>query len=204
VSIEAQRSSQLVIFEGPDASGKTTIAKWLADKAGASYLSSVPAELTPLRAVADDLPPEDTFYFYATANAITYTRLFRILTSSRVVLDRSHISTICYHSVELGRPLDDYARRIEAFAALSPPPFVVFVTAEATARKRRIEVTRQENKWFRISLRPELNDAYRKAFERLRWPIFEIDTTEMSIDQARAATVTQLRRVWPTVNVPRS
>lgn len=189
----------LIIFEGPDASGKTTLAKWLASRTDSVYRSSIPTEMASLRNIIEGSNAEDSLHFYAASNAITYARLDRDLEHVPVVLDRSHISTVAYHSIMLARSLDDYASRIETSKCFARRPTLVFVTASIEKRLTRARRDRQDNRFFDISMHPRLAEEYDRQFRRLGWEVVTLDTTDMTIDLACSVLTKTLEEIGVVV-----
>lgn len=168
-----------LVFEGPDASGKTTLARGLADRWGGVYTSSVPAELMVLRAEADGLPPEDRLRFYQLCNAVVAGRIRGALADSDqpIVLDRWIFSTVAYNETLVSRSLEPYARQILDEDRYPRPDAVVYVTADPEIRLERATREGTKNLWFDVSLQRELASRYDKVLAAARCPVIVVDTS---------------------------
>ena len=110
----------VISFEGPNAAGKTTLARLLCDRLGVTLTLSVPLELSDFRRDIDELlSPEEGFAFYRVCNAVSDARI-AVARPSIVVRDRSALSTAAYHATRLGRDVIDVWK-----VAVSSPSTIV-------------------------------------------------------------------------------
>ncbi|MEK9165651.1 MAG: hypothetical protein AAB525_02220 [Patescibacteria group bacterium] len=90
--------SILIVFEGIDGVGKTTLAKLTAEKLGAVYYKTPPEPYNSRRAIADELPPDLRFSFYLESMFYTSREVEQLLEQGKsVVADRWIWSTLAYH-----------------------------------------------------------------------------------------------------------
>lgn len=98
----------LIIVEGSDYSGKSTLCKELASSIGGIVLRPIPKELSAVRAIVDSkCSYTDRYHFYIAASFLTYNKIKGILISKTpVILDRWMFSTNKHHEL-LGVPKDE-------------------------------------------------------------------------------------------------
>jgi len=125
----------LVVLEGLEGVGKTTMGLKAAARLGAEYVKSPPPELNSVRAfVASSANANVNFYFYlAGLHAIQNRIGLGIAERGCVIVDRYLSSTIAYHDAGHSfdaPPFDD--------SALRKPDFLVRVTCDETLRRSRI------------------------------------------------------------------
>lgn len=167
----------VVVIEGLDATGKTTLTGSLREALGAALLRSPPQSLAPWRAVFDREPPLLRRAFYALGNYITAAQIDREAAHRPVVLDRFWHSTAAYAiATAVSGPVGQLPPEgSEVYAwpqDLLRPSLVVLLTLDPEERKRRMkgrgeDQTREEqeldhNRLFR--LRAE------EAYRRIRGP----------------------------------
>jgi len=103
---------KLVVIEGVDSVGKTTIARMLEDELGYSYLYTPQPPLSTIRGMVEEMNDINTrFFYYLTSVIAVQPRLIDILASGKkVVVDRYIYSTMAMHSV-LGASVHAVAMR---------------------------------------------------------------------------------------------
>lgn len=92
---------KLVVIEGVDSVGKTTIARMLEDELGYSYLYTPQPPLSTIRGMVEEMNEINTrFFCYLTSVIAVQPRLKDLLASGKkVVVDRYIYSTMAMHSV---------------------------------------------------------------------------------------------------------
>lgn len=180
------RRTVFLVFEGPDASGKTTLARGLASRWGGVYTSSIPPELAHIRAEADGLPAEDRLRFYQLCNALVASRIGATLAGSSrpIILDRWIFSTVAYNESLVSRSLASYAKEILAEDRYARPDAVVYVTADPETRLERATREDTKNLWFDVSLQRELVARYDKVLAAAECPVVVVDTSYLRPNHA--------------------
>jgi thymidylate kinase len=95
----------LIIIDGCDYSGKSTLCNELANSIGGIVLRPIPKELSVVRAIIDKkCSYTDRYHFYVAASLYTYSKIKGLLISrAPVILDRWMFSTNKHHEL-LGVP----------------------------------------------------------------------------------------------------
>jgi dTMP kinase len=162
-------AGRFVVLEGPEGAGKTTLARRLAERAGAAGIDVVAVREpggTPLAEAArrllldsGDVPSESELFLMLAARADLVRRVIRpALDAGRVVLaDRYELSTFAYQIA--GRGLDDAAvRRANRLATgglaadltlVLDLPHGAGVARQLAAGKRRDRLDRESDAFHR-------------------------------------------------------
>jgi thymidylate kinase len=134
----------MVVLEGLDGVGKSTVAKALAERLGATLLCSPGGvgalaldNLGPLRMHFDACAPVVRREFYRFANVTVSERANALLKSGPVVVDRYWASTVAYALAMDGLDVNDGRVAGEYPAFLRRPDAVVLVTASSADRRQR-------------------------------------------------------------------
>lgn len=163
----------VIVIEGLDATGKTTLTESLRDTLGATLLRSPPQCLSPWRACFDQEPPLIRRAFYALGNYITAEQISQEGMKTPVIVDRFWHSTAAYAiATAVSGPLcnlpsegsDVYRWPSDLFQ----PSLVVLLTVDPEERKRRLrgrgqgetdeEQELDHNQLFRL----RVEEAYRR------------------------------------------
>lgn len=98
----------LIIVEGSDYSGKSTLCRELASSIGGIILRPIPKELSAVRAIVDSkCNYTDRYHFYIAASFLTYNKIKGLLIErTPVILDRWMFSTNKHHEL-LGVPKNE-------------------------------------------------------------------------------------------------
>lgn len=163
----------VVVVEGLDATGKTTLTESLRDALSAALLRSPPQSLAPWRDRFDREPPLIRRAFYAVGNYVTAEQIGQQATKTPVIVDRFWHSTAAYAMATAvsGPPsgLPDEGSEVYRWPAdLLRPSLVVLLTLNPEERRRRLrdrgqgktEEERQldDNQLFRL----RVEEAYRR------------------------------------------
>lgn len=163
----------VVVVEGLDATGKTTLTESLRDTLGATLLRSPPQCLSPLRARFDQEPPLIRRAFYALGNYITAEQVGQEAMKTPVIVDRYWHSTAAYAiATAVSGPVCNLpAAGSEVYrwpSDLLQPSLVVLLTLDPEERKRRLrdrglgkteeEQELDHNQLFRL----KVEEAYRR------------------------------------------
>nr|XP_061798033.1 UMP-CMP kinase 2, mitochondrial-like [Nerophis lumbriciformis] len=178
----------VIVLEGLDATGKTTLAESLRDVLGATLLRSPPQCLSPWRARFDQEPPILRRAFYALGNYITAHQICSQTSETPVIIDRFWHSTAAYAiATAVNGPVCNLpAEGSELYrwpTDLLHPSLVVLLTLDPEERKRRLRdrgqgETKEEheldhNRLFRLRVE--------KAYGRISGP------TCISVDASSSA-----------------
>lgn len=163
----------VIVVEGLDATGKTTLTESLRDTLGAALLRSPPQCLSPLRARFDQEPPLIRRAFYALGNYITAEQVGQEASKTPVIVDRFWHSTAAYAiATAVSGPVCNLpAEGSEVYrwpSDLLQPSLVVLLTLDPEERKRRLrdrgqgkteeEQELDHNQLFRL----KVEEAYRR------------------------------------------
>ena len=98
----------LIIVDGCDYSGKSTLCKEIAKLVGGVVLRPIPKELSAIRAIVDrKFSYTDRYHFYIAASFYTYNKIKGVLIKQTpVILDRWMFSTNKHHEL-LGVPKEE-------------------------------------------------------------------------------------------------
>ncbi|XP_037096601.1 UMP-CMP kinase 2, mitochondrial [Syngnathus acus] len=178
----------VIVLEGLDATGKTTLSESLRDVLKATLLRSPPPCLTPWRARFDQEPPILRRAFYALGNYITAQEIYREASKTPVILDRFWHSTAAYAiATAVSGPVSDLpAEDSELYRwpdDLPQPNLVVLLTLDPEERKRRLKGRGQGETEEEHEL--DLNQLFRlrvdEAYKRISGP------TCISVDASSSA-----------------
>ncbi|KAL3968880.1 hypothetical protein ACER0C_028837 [Sarotherodon galilaeus] len=163
----------VIVIEGLDATGKTTLTESLKDTLGATLLPSPPECLSPWRARFDQEPPLIRRAFYALGNYITADQIGREGMKTPVIVDRFWHSTAAYAiATAVSGPvcnLPGEGSEVYCWPSdLFQPSLVVLLTLDPEERKRRLrnrgqgktdeEEELDHNQLFRL----RVEEAYRR------------------------------------------
>ncbi|XP_023249490.1 UMP-CMP kinase 2, mitochondrial [Seriola lalandi dorsalis] len=163
----------VIVIEGLDATGKTTLTESLRDTLKAVLLQSPPQCLSPWRARFDQEPPLIRRAFYALGNYITAEQIGQQGMKTPVIVDRFWHSTAAYAiATAVSGPLSNLpAEGSEVYrwpSDLLQPNLVVLLTLDPEERKRRLrnrgqgkteeEQELDHNQLFRL----RVEEAYRR------------------------------------------
>ncbi|KAG7259902.1 hypothetical protein CRUP_026551 [Coryphaenoides rupestris] len=134
----------MVVIEGLDATGKTTLTQSLREALGAALLPSPPQCLSPWRARFDREPPLIRRAFYAVGNYITAEQMGRGASQAPVIVDRYWHSTAAYAlATATSGPVSSLPPEGSDLyrwpSDLLQPSLVVLLTLDPLERKRRLE-----------------------------------------------------------------
>ncbi|CAG5866487.1 unnamed protein product [Menidia menidia] len=163
----------IVVIEGLDATGKTTLTESLKDTLGATLLRSPPQSLSPWRARFDQEPPLIRRAFYALGNYITAEQISQEAMKTPIIVDRFWHSTAAYAiATAVSGPvcnLPPAGSEVYRWPGdLLQPSLVVLLTLDPEERERRLrnrgqmktdeEKELDHNRLFRL----RVEEAYRR------------------------------------------
>ncbi|CAL8287061.1 unnamed protein product [Lota lota] len=167
----------VVVIEGLDATGKTTLTQSLRKAMGARLLRSPPQCLSPWRAGFDQEPPLIRRAFYALGNYITAEQVGQEASQAPVIVDRYWHSTAAYAiATAVSGPVSNLPPEGSHLYRwpddLLQPSLVVLLTLDPPERKRRLEARGQDQTNEEQEL--DHNHLFRlrveEAYRRIRGP----------------------------------
>lgn len=171
---------KLVVVEGVDSVGKTTLARRLETELRYSYLYTPQVPLNTIREMVEEMGDINTrFFYYLSAVVAVQPQLKEMLASGkRVVVDRYIYSTIAMHSV-LGASVKSVSMRD---LPILWPDVGFLLTTEASVRAERMSTRAKQPTHDKKIERfvKEAEDAieiYRSFSE-----LVPVDTTFLNID----------------------
>ncbi|XP_025021559.1 UMP-CMP kinase 2, mitochondrial, partial [Python bivittatus] len=185
----------VIVIEGLDATGKTTVTHFLKDSLNAVLLRTPPSCVSQWRKIFDDEPPLIRRAFYALTNYIVASEIAQESSKSPVILDRYWHSTAAY----------SIATEITGKVQNLPPPhhlvyrwpddllspdIVLLLTVSPEERVRRLQGRGTEKTKEEVDL--EANDSFRQkveeSYRRMENPACQIlDASSSKEDVAKAA-----------------
>ncbi|KAM8834008.1 UMP-CMP kinase 2, mitochondrial isoform 2-T2 [Synchiropus picturatus] len=173
VECRSKADFPVIVLEGLDATGKTTLTESLRDTLGAALLYSPPKCLSPWRARFDQEPPLIRRAFYALGNYITAQQIGQEGLKRPVIVDRFWHSTAAYAiATAVDGPVSSLPHQgSEVYlwpGDLLQPDLVVVLTLDPEERKRRLKnrgqgATQEENALERDRLfRLRVEEAYQR------------------------------------------
>lgn len=180
----------VIVIEGLDATGKTTLTLSLREILGASLLRSPPQCLSPWRGLFDQEPPLLRRAFYALGNYITAGQIGQEATHTPVIVDRYWHSTAAYAiATAVGGKVGNLPQRgSEVYrwpGDLLQPSLVILLTLDPQERRRRLRDRGQDKTQEEEEL--EADHLFRlkveEAYQRIEGPPCVIVDASPSQDQ---------------------
>ncbi|XP_064810196.1 UMP-CMP kinase 2, mitochondrial [Oncorhynchus masou masou] len=167
----------VIVIEGLDATGKTTLTESLTEALGATLLKSPPQCLSPWRARFDTEPPLIRRAFYALGNYLTAGQIGQEARQAPVIVDRYWHSTAAYAiATTVGGKLGNLPQAgSEVYGwpgDLLRPSLVLMLSLSSQERMRRLQVRGQDKTMEEEEL--EANHLFRQkveeAYQRIEGP----------------------------------
>ena len=178
--------TKLFALEGVDASGKTSIAKKLAETTGGVHYYSPPKCLRPLREQVRGLGGEANLHYYMLGNHIATAEVEELLEEANVFAEPWVYSTIAGHSVSLGR-------EIAIPEGVLLPERIVHVTASwEEIEKRLAERGEQRKAHENVPYLKRVAEKY-DALLSDRDDVITIDTTGRDVGDVVSELLPKLR-----------
>jgi len=135
-------NNRVIALEGFDGSGKSTIAKWIAEKYGYEFQKSPSENFANVREVFDkpETGMRERLAFYM-GDCLRMSMLMRQEPNKKYILDRYFYSTIAYHEAKRKGATKGLKRVYRTF---HKPDLVILVKSDFETIKRRI-ISRNEN-----------------------------------------------------------
>ncbi|NXJ84098.1 CMPK2 kinase, partial [Trogon melanurus] len=163
----------VVVFEGLDATGKTTVTQSVKETLNGILLRSPPACISQWRTVFDNEPTPIKRAFYAAGNYILASEIAKASTQAPVIIDRYWHSTAAYTiATEINGKVQDLPPAHDEVYQwpedLLKPDLVLLLTVDPEERIRRLqhrglEKTKEEAELEANSLfRQRVEESYRR------------------------------------------
>lgn len=187
-----------IIVEGMPGTGKTTIAKRLADKMNAEYVKSIFSNTTygdSLRAILNSGKSKEVEYLYLVDLLLDELRVNKLLRDKNVIRDKTYTSSIAHLRAHgYVNEQEDVARAIDTgYAKLAEdslePDFVVYIRANREIIKQHLLDKSDLSAWDNEltndlkkhdAQRFELEDEIQRRYEG---KLIEIDCFSGSVDE---------------------
>ncbi|NXC38950.1 CMPK2 kinase, partial [Penelope pileata] len=158
----------VVVFEGLDATGKTTVTQSVKDALGAILLRSPPACISHWRTIFDEEPTPVRRAFYAAGNYILASEIAKASTQAPVIVDRYWHSTAAYAiATETNGSIQnlppDHDEVYKWPEDLLKPDLVLLLTVSPEERAQRLEGRGLEKTKEEAEL--EVNSLFRQRIE---------------------------------------
>ncbi|XP_031466864.1 UMP-CMP kinase 2, mitochondrial isoform X2 [Phasianus colchicus] len=170
---ESQRKGEfpVVVFEGLDATGKTTVTQSVKDALGAVLLRSPPACISQWRTIFDEEPTPIRRAFYAAGNYILASEIAKASTQAPVIVDRYWHSTAAYTiATETDGNIQNLPPDHDAVYKwpedLLKPDLVLLLTVSPEERARRLEGRGLERTKEEAEL--EANSLFRQRYTLMK------------------------------------
>ncbi len=176
---------KLVVVEGVDGVGKSTLARRIAQEFGYEYRYPVPKPFSEIREQIDDLRDVNTrFFYYLAGNVALQVKLrAELVAGARVVFDRYVFSTFASHAA-MGASLGNLTI---AHVPFVQPDLAILLTCDPAVRNARIIARGKEREGQRYVTESGhiLDETERRL---LGFRVFNrIDTTAMTEEEVFAA-----------------
>lgn len=153
--------NKFIVLEGIMGSGKTTLAKMLADKLSGVYYNT-PASFREMRPVADEgLSLEARYHFYLSLNLQVSSEVSELLKKKPVICDKYIWSTFCYHKTR-GLNLANFPQ-----LDILMPDFCFLIFCENGIRLERISRRDPTNDYSKDFARQEMERRCWEEFKRV-------------------------------------
>ncbi len=166
---------KFIVFEGVDASGKSTLAKGLAEKIKGTYYYTPPTILHSIRDFADSSSPIVRYHYYLLGVYIAIDEIRKLLQRQHVIADWYIFATLAYHSVLLNT-------KLELPKDLLLPDYVIYLTANWDVIDSRLESRTHRSKYEELLFLKKVHKQYLRLFKNLDQVIY-LDTESLTVDE---------------------
>lgn len=178
--------NKFIVFEGIMGSGKTTLAKMLAEKLGGVYYNT-PISFREMRHMVDKtLSLEARYYFYLSLNLQVSTEVAELLEEKPVVCDKYIWTTFCYHK-SLGLDLSSFPK-----LDILMPDFCFLIFCKDQIRLERVSKRDPINDYSKDFVRQESERRCLEEFKRVL-PDAIIDNSLDDPDKAFSQILTRIQ-----------
>lgn len=186
-------NAELIVFEGLDGVGKSTLSRAVAERLGAEWRATPDVSLRAARELADASMANDPIalqLFYAATVRWASTLAREAISSGRsVVIDRYWASTVAYAPLR-GDSID--LRAVQA--TLLAPTITVFVDVDEDLRRERLAARRSTAADIATLLQgPSLRESYRRTLDdRFHGRVLRVDNSG-TLENTVATVLSALR-----------
>lgn len=168
------RKYKLIVLEGCDGSGKSSVAKELAKEIGGIYVKTPSKIFWDMREKVEETKDWNTiFYFYLTGTLVASHEISELLKTNHVVCDRYFYTTIAYHR-SLGVKIPNGIENL-----FVNPDFSFCLYANKEETKKRLG---QRKVLGPHDLNFDLNDRVFQEF--VKFQLEFIDTSYLSVEES--------------------
>lgn len=159
--------SGLVVFEGIDGVGKSTLAKSVAEELDGRYYKTPPEPYASRRAIADQLPPDLRFSFYLESMLYASREVEQLLGQGELVIaDRWIWTTLAYHFA-LDKNIQERWQGFQWPICKPDLSFLIYLQDHACWIERlrsRNQISSSSDLWLeeKIDLLEQINNLFRQ------------------------------------------
>ena len=169
---------RFIVLEGVDGTGKTTLAKRLADLVGDAVVTSEPTSGRIGSALRSgelgDIPPAAEALLFAADRAIHTAEIEKVLESGRwVVCDRYMGSTVAYQSASMGEDADiEWLIGMQKNAVIEPDAtFLLDMDPEESLR--RVDSRGDKSRFEKLDFLRDVREGYLRLAERFGYCVID-------------------------------
>ena len=166
---------KIILFEGVDGVGKTTIGKRLAKLTGGIYLYSPPKILGLIRKQINSYSECTQYCYYLIANQMISDDL-KGSSEKIIVLDRYYYSTLAFFGVKFGRHLF-----LPEFTNLIEPDSIIYLAASWDVIEYRLIKRGENKKHEKKEFLMKLDKEYQYLLKEKE--VWHIDTSQTQVDE---------------------
>lgn len=178
--------NDLIVFEGVDGTGKSTLANKIVERLGAAHSRNPPKSIRWIRSCVDQSPPKLRYYYYLFGNYTTSSKAKKILKDRSLVYEWYIYSTTAYHSVLL----DD---QLNLPKQLYRPDYIIYLEANWDSIQSRLAKRRKNSAYKRINFLKKVVNEYERIFNLASAPIIRINTTDLSPLESKRKILSQIK-----------
>lgn len=155
---------QLIVIEGIDGAGKTTVSKQICERYGYEYMTqpedSWVGEVAR-EALKKDVEPACDLFLHMAAHANQQPKLISKLQSKNVVMDRYYHSRVAYQAVQSGFSPEKILDLHKGWTIEPSKVIILDICAEKALDRK----AGSEDKFEKIDFLSEVRSVYRESFE---------------------------------------
>jgi thymidylate kinase len=168
--------NKFVVVEGVDGTGKTSIAKALAEKMDGFYYHSPSKKIEFLHRLANASPAILRYWYFSLGNFISSREFKKLLKRQSVIVDKYIYSTAAFHSIMLNKSL-----RLQKHLLL--PDLIIYVHADFNVVDKRINSRPSRSKYEELEFLKAVSKKYDQLLESSK-NVIRIDTTNKTVEQS--------------------